>query len=75
MNLIGKKIRKFRMEQGLTQEGLATACCLIGFDISRSTLAKVESQNRQITDIEIWYLAQALKVNEGDFFYVENDKS
>jgi len=68
MNIVGKKIREIRMTQGLTQEELATACCLIGFDITRSTIAKVESQNRQITDIEIRLFAKILKVNEGDFF-------
>ena len=68
MNIVGKKIREIRMNQGLTQEELATACCLIGFDITRSTIAKVESQNRQITDIEIRLFAKILKVNEGDFF-------
>ena len=68
MNIIGKKIREIRMQQGLTQEQLAAACCLLGFDLSRSTLAKVESQNRQVTDYEIKYFAKALNVTEGDFF-------
>lgn len=68
MNIVGKKIREIRMTQGLTQEELATACCLIGFDITRSTIAKVESQNRQITDVEIQLFSKVLKVNEGDFF-------
>lgn len=68
MNVIGKKIREIRMRAGLTQEQLATQCCLLGFDLSRSTLAKVESQNRQITDYEIISFAKALKVSEGEFF-------
>jgi transcriptional regulator with XRE-family HTH domain len=74
MNIIGKKIRGIRKEQGLTQEQLAAACCLLGFDISRSTLAKVESQNRQVTDYEIRYFAKALKVSEGDFFRANDEK-
>ncbi|GLS91974.1 transcriptional regulator [Psychromonas marina] len=72
MNIIGKKIREIRMAKGLTQEQLATACCLLGFDLSRGTLAKVESQNRQVTDYEIRYFAKALNVAEGDFFAVSN---
>ena len=74
MNIIGKKIREIRKAQGLTQAQLAAACCLLGFDLSRSTLAKVESQNRQITDYEIRYFAKALKVSEGDFFAISDDK-
>jgi len=68
MNIIGKKIREIRMQKELTQEQLATSCCLLGFDLSRSTLAKIESQNRQVTDYEIKDFAKALKVKEGDFF-------
>jgi transcriptional regulator with XRE-family HTH domain len=74
MNIIGKKIREIRKQRGLTQEQLAAACCLLGFDLSRSTLAKVESQNRQVTDYEIRYFAQALKVSEGDFFITNESK-
>jgi len=68
MNIIGKRIREIRLERGLTQEQLAATCCLLGFDLSRSTLAKVESQNRQVTDYEIRYFAKALNVVEGDLF-------
>ena len=55
-------------DQGLTQEQLAAKCCVIGFDLSRSTLAKIESQNRQETDYELRYFAKVLKVDEGVFF-------
>ena len=58
------------MQQGLTQKQLASTCCLLGFALSRGTLAKIESQNRQVTDFEIRYFAKALKVNEGDFFVI-----
>ena len=68
MNITGKKIREIRMQQGLTQDQLAASCCLLGFDLSRSTLAKIESQNRQVTDYEIKDFAKALRVKEGDFF-------
>jgi len=68
MNIIGKKIREIRMRQGLTQDQLAASCCLIGFDLSRSTLAKIETQNRQVTDYEIKDFAKALRVKEGDLF-------
>lgn len=60
MNLIGNTIRKLREEQGLTQDQFAARCNLIGWDISRGTLAKIESKVRRITDIEVALLAQAL---------------
>ena len=60
MHLIGNTIRKLREEQGLTQDQFAARCNLIGWDISRGTLAKIESKVRRITDIEVALLAQAL---------------
>ncbi|PUA27846.1 MAG: transcriptional regulator [Cellvibrio sp. 79] len=62
MNIIGPRIKELRESQGLTQEELTARCNLIGLDISRGTLAKIEAQVRRITDDEIPLLADALKV-------------
>ncbi len=48
---------------GLTQEELTARCTVLGWNISRGTLAKMESQVRRITDSEVAQLAKALKVN------------
>ena len=63
MNLIGPKVREIREEQGITQEELAARCNLLKWDISRSTLAKIESQVRRVTDEEVALLAKALNVD------------
>ncbi len=68
MNQIGPTIRRLREEQGLTQEQLVARCHLIGWDISRSTLAKIEAQVRRLTDIEIALFAQIFKVSVGKLF-------
>ncbi len=62
MNLIGPRVRQLREKQQLTQEELATKCNLFEWDISRGTLAKIESQVRRVTDEEAALLAKALKV-------------
>ncbi len=62
MNLIGPAVRQQREAQQLTQEQLVARCNLLGWDISRGTLAKIESQVRCITDIEVAKLAVALKI-------------
>lgn len=62
MNIIGPKIREIRESQGLTQDELAARCNVLELNISRGTLAKMESQVRRITDDEVTLLAQALKV-------------
>ncbi|WEM40997.1 helix-turn-helix transcriptional regulator [Photobacterium sp. DA100] len=68
MNIVGRKVREIRMQKGLTQEQLAAKCGVIGFDISRGTLAKIESATRQVLDIEVQQLAKALDVSESDLF-------
>ncbi len=68
MNLVGPTVRKLREAQGLTQDELAARCNLIGWAISRSTLAKMESQVRRINDMELLILARALKVSVSDLY-------
>ena len=68
MNTIGPKIRNIREKQKLTQEQLVARCNLLKWNISRSTLAKIESQVRRITDVEVKLLATALKVPIQDLF-------
>lgn len=63
MNLIGPKVRELREEQQLTQEAFVAKCNLLKWDISRGTLAKIESQVRRVTDEEVALLAKALKVD------------
>ena len=68
MNMIGPRVRQIRDSQELTQDALATKCNLVGWDISRSTLAKIESQVRRITDDEVLFLAKALNVDVSDLY-------
>ena len=62
MNVIGPKLRQLRQEQNWTQEALAARCIILGWDISRGTLAKIEAQLRRVTDQEVVILAKALRV-------------
>ncbi|PQJ88842.1 helix-turn-helix domain-containing protein [Aliivibrio sifiae] len=62
-NIVGKQIRVIRKEKKLTQEQLTARCNLEGFDISRGTLAKIESGVRQVIDIEIVLISKALSVD------------
>lgn len=67
-NIIGPQIRRLRYGKGLTQNQLAAKCGVLGFDISRSTLAKIEAQVRCVNDGEIAYLAKALGVVVSELF-------
>lgn len=61
-NIAGPQVRRLRSQQGLTQQAFAERCQLLGWDISRDTLAKVESQTRWLADFEVVFLADALRV-------------
>lgn len=63
MNVVGPKIRELREAQDMTQEEFAARCNVSGWDISRGTLAKIESQVRRVTDDEVARLAQILGVD------------
>ena len=56
-------MRELREKQGLTQPQLAAKINLAGWDVSRETLAKIESQIRWVADFEVLRLAEGLGVD------------
>lgn len=63
MNRIGPKVNKLRQERNWTQDQLAAKCNLAGFNLSRGTLAKIESKTRKVSDLEVELLSKALGVD------------
>jgi len=61
-NIVGPQVRQLRYQQDLTQQMLAARCEVLGLDMSRGTLSKIEAQLRCVTDAELQTLAKALKV-------------
>lgn len=47
---------------------LSARCARVGWDIGENTISKIEAQIRCVTDLELDYLAQALKVKIDDLF-------
>lgn len=68
MNIVGKNVQAIREKKGWTQEVLVAKCNLIDWTISRSTLAKIESSVRRVTDIEVKLIAHALNVPINELF-------
>ena len=66
--VIGHNIRKMRMDGDLTQEELTVKLQLHGCDISRSTLAKIESGLRNISVEEIETVKMIFNASYEDFF-------
>jgi transcriptional regulator with XRE-family HTH domain len=61
-NLCGPAVARLRRQQGLTQAELRDRCRDAGWSAARSVLAKIEKQNRAVSDYELVALAGALGV-------------
>jgi transcriptional regulator with XRE-family HTH domain len=72
MNIIGTNIKRIREDKVWTQEVLVAKCQLTQWKISRSTLAKIESNVRRVTDIEVKLFSQVLKVSINELFIEEH---
>lgn len=59
-NICGKNIAKIRKEMGISQRELSEKLQLIGLDVDKNAIQRMESGQRFITDIELVYLARAL---------------
>jgi hypothetical protein len=51
-----------------TQANLATKLQLLGWDISRESVTRLEAQNRRVPDLELFVLAKVLEVSSDDLF-------
>ena len=65
---VGANIRRGRMSKGMTQEQLAARMQLLGCDVSRGTLAKLETGLRHISVKEFEAVRQILDMSYEDFF-------
>ncbi len=68
LNIIGDNVRKFRTQQKMTQMQLATTCQLMGWQLIRETLAKIELGTRRVSDSEVLLLAKALGCSAASLF-------
>lgn len=60
--MVGAAVRALRLAKGLTQEQLAAKVQLVGCDLTRSALAKIECGQRSIYPDELKALHEALQV-------------
>lgn len=61
-NICGVNIARHRKEQRLSQRALADRLQLIGLDIDKNAVQRVESGQRFITDIELQFFCKVLNV-------------
>lgn len=63
LNVVGKKLKLAREALKLTQNELAAKCGVLGWDIERVTIAKIEALSRSVYDAELVVLSNALKAD------------
>lgn len=62
MNIVGPQVKSVRESLDLSLKDLEFKCNSVGWDISYTSLSKIELRKRKITDIELNILCQVLNV-------------
>ena len=61
-NVVGPQVRKRRRNLDLKQTNLAARLQILGWEIDRAGVSKIESQFIWVSDFEMLYLSEALKI-------------
>ena len=62
-NICGKNITVFRKKMGLSQRALADKLQLIGLNVDKNAVQRIESGQRFVTDIELLALSRVFNKN------------
>lgn len=65
-NLIGSRVEEIRKEKGIKQKDLLAQLQIYGLDMNSSSLSKLESQVRCVTDKELLAIAKILDTPVSD---------
>lgn len=62
-NICGERVVKLRVMCKLSQRQLADKLQLLGLDIDKNAIQRIEAGKRFVTDIEIVYIAKVFNVS------------
>lgn len=71
---IGENIRNIRESKKMTQDELAAKLQVLGCDITRSAIAKIEVGQRHLYPDEILLIKEILQTDFDKIFYIEKKK-
>lgn len=67
-NIVGKQVKKFRKERGLSQQLLSARLETLAIYICRGSISRIEKQVRTVSDIELYGLSKVLDKPIESFF-------
>jgi transcriptional regulator with XRE-family HTH domain len=67
-NIVGVTVREYRKQLRISQRELADRLQIIGLDIDKNAVQRIESGQRFITDIELIYLAQVFNITVEELY-------
>ena len=70
-NICGKKVAELRKQMGKSQRELAAALQLLGLDVDKNAVQRIEAGKRFVTDIEIVFLSKALNITVNELLGVK----
>ncbi len=62
-NLIGERLKLLRQKDGLSQRDLANKLQLIGIDMDKNVITRIETDKRYVTDFELQALKEIFNVS------------
>ena len=62
-NLCGRQIAHYRKQMKKSQRELADALQILGLDIDKNAVQRIEAGKRFVTDIELVYISKALNIS------------
>ena len=66
LNVTGRKIKELRIKNHLSLSNLSIKFALLGIDISKPSLHKLENGNRVIKDYELYGLSHVFNISLSD---------
>ena len=67
-NMVGEKVKQFRIEQNMSQQMLANKLEIEAIYICRGSISRIEDGSRTVTDLELYGLSKTLNKPIEDFF-------
>lgn len=68
LNVIGRLLKKYRVEKRLSYETLSAKLELMGISIHKQSLYDIEINKRAVKDYELFALARILEVDVNELF-------